>query len=194
MKKSHRHPPASHYESTNKDNKLWGRPVESLAGTAPGPVPRTDPPSATGQKACKENNVGQPNQKPKLGQGKKPSSLNILQFNLDGFSKKKTELAHFLDKHNIHIATLQETQKGKNTDFHITGYTPTHCDCKSCQGTITYIRNDVTGKTTNQPESSTCIQKSVIWHSGRKFNIMNIYILGFFFLLKIRISKLGCTE
>ena len=33
----------------------------------------------------------------------------------------------------------------------------------------------MTGKTTNQPENQTCIQKTVIWHSGRKFNIYNLY-------------------
>ena len=112
-------------------------PVEFLAGTAPGPVPRMDPTPTTGQTKSKANiangkkKVGQNNQKPKHGNGQKAphQSLNILQFNIDGFSNKKTELSHFLDKNDIHIALLQETQKGKLTDFHITNYTPTHCDC-----------------------------------------------------------------
>ena len=86
-------------------------PVKPLAGTAPGPMPRTDPPSATGKQSSK--NVGETNQKPKSGQDQKFSNLNILQFNLGGFSKKKTEIEHFLDKHNIHVALFQETQKGK---------------------------------------------------------------------------------
>ena len=63
-------------------------PVESLAGTAPGPVPRTDPPSATGRSKSK---VVEPNQNSKPGQGKKTSSFNILQFNLGGFSTKKRQ-------------------------------------------------------------------------------------------------------
>ena len=158
-------------------------PVEFLAGTAPGPVPRMDPPPTTGQTKLNANiangkkKVGQNNQKPKQGNGQKflHQSLNILQFNIDGFSNKKTELAHFLDKNDIHIALLQETQKGKLTDFHITNYTPTHCDCPQCQGTITYIRNDVTGKTKNQPEKSTCIQETTLWHSGQKYKIYNVY-------------------
>ena len=131
-------------------------PVEFLAGTAPGPVPRMDPTPTTGQpkpnKNTRKKTVGQRYQKPNPGKSNKLShSLNILQFNIDGFSNKKTELAYFLDKNNIHIALLQETQKGKFTDLHLTNYTPTHCDCVQCQGTITYIRNDVTGKTTYEP-------------------------------------------
>ena len=148
-------------------------PVKPLAGTAPGPMPRTDPPSATGKQSSK--NVGETNQKPKSGQDQKFSNLNILQFNLGGFSKKKTEIEHFLDKHNIHVALFQETQKGKNTDIHITKFTATHCNCNQCQGSVTYIRNDITGKTLNQPENTTCIQKSIIWYSERKFMIYNVY-------------------
>ena len=155
-------------------------PVEFLAGTAPGPVPRRDPTPTTGQpkpnKNIRKKTVGQRYQKPNPGKSNKLSnSLNILQFNIDGFSNKKTELAHFLDKNNIHIALLQETQKGKFTDLHVPNYTPTHCDCSQCQGTVTYIRNDVTGKTTNQPENSTCIQKTTLWHSGEKYQIYNVY-------------------
>ena len=147
-------------------------PVASLAGTAPGPVPRTDPPSATGRSKSK---VGEPNQNSKPGQGKKTSSLNILQLNLGGFSTKKTELAHYLGKNDIHIAILQETQRGKDTELNITNYTGTHCECNNCQGSITFIRNDITGKTVNVNEAPTCIQKSVIWHSEKKYTVFNIY-------------------
>ena len=148
-------------------------PVANLAGTAPGPVPRTDPPSATGNQSS--INVGETNQKPKSGKAHKFSNLNILQFNIGGFSTKRTEFEHFLDKHNIHIALLQETQKGINIDINITGYTGTHCTCNDCQGSISFIRNDITGNTNNQPENSTCIQKSVIWHSERRYTILNVY-------------------
>ena len=149
-------------------------PAANLAGTAPGPVPRTDPPSATGKQSSE--NVVNINQNPKPGHDKKFPSLNILQFNLGGFSTKKIEVEHFLDKHQIHIALLQETQKGLNTDISITNYTATHCNCiNQCQGSVTLIRNDITGKTTNQPESSTCIQKSIIWYSERKYTLFNVY-------------------
>ena len=158
------------------------RPVESLAGMAPGPVPRMDPPSTTGQKTIentcnKKSKSGQMKQKSKFRNVKRPQhqSLNILQFNIDGISTKKTELANFLDKNDIHIALLQETQKGKQTDFHITNYTPKHCVCPQCQGTVTYIRNDVTGKTVNESENSTCIQKTSLWYSGVKYQICNVY-------------------
>ena len=156
------------------------RPVESLAGMAPGPVPRMDPPSATGQTNLKSNRkakVVSNNLKGKPRNYKLPKyqSLNILQFNLDGISTKKTELAYFLDKNDIHVALLQETQKGRQTDLHITNYTPKHCDCPQCQGTVTYIRNDVTGRTENRPENSTCIQKTLLWYSGVRYQIYNVY-------------------
>ena len=96
-------------------------PVANLAGTAPGPVPRTDPPSVTGKQSSE--NVVKINQNPKPGHDRKFPSLNVLQFNLGGFSKKKIEVEHFLDKHQIHIALLQETHKGLNTDTSITNYT-----------------------------------------------------------------------
>ena len=172
LKKSPRLPQLAIMTVQSKITRYGVGPVANLAGTAPGPGPRTDPPLATGQKSSKNCKL---NQKPNPGQDKEPPSFNILQFNLDGFEKKKTELAYFLDKHNVHIAILQETRKRKNSDFSLTNYTCTHCECLDCQGTITYIRNDITGKTSNQPENQTCIQKTVIWHSGRKFNIYNLY-------------------
>ena len=103
-------------------------------------------------------------------------TLNILQFNISGISTKKTELAHYLDKHNIHIALIQETEKGKDTNLEISGYTPKHCECTNCQGIITYIRNDVTGTTENVTTSQpTDLQKSTIWHGGKKYQVYNLY-------------------
>ena len=164
LMKSPRLPPVAIMKVQSKITSYGVGPAASLAGTAPGPEPRTDPPPTTGQRrACSKKNVGHPNQKPSPGQPDRSQSLNIFQFNLDGLSEKKTELAHFLDKNNIHIAILQETRKGKSSEnFHITNYTATHCVCENCQGSITYIRNDITGQTNNQPENSTCIQKSTI--------------------------------
>ena len=167
-------------------------PVASLAGAAPGPVPRTDPPSATGQreeqsakhsKTCKTHAYGKPTDTPNqtpISDGTKkrkikPETLNILQFNASGLRTKKTEFAHILNKHKIHIAMIQESDIGRNTEIHISNYTATYCGCLKCQGTITYIRNDVTGHTENLDLSPTCIQKSTIWHSNEKYCIFNIY-------------------
>ena len=167
-------------------------PVASLAGAAPGPVPRTDPPSATGQReeqtarqslTYKTHADGKPidsqNQTP-ISAGtkerkRKPDTLNILQFNASGIRTKKTELAYNLDKHKIHIAMIQESEIGKNTEIHISNYTTTRCSCLKCQGTITFIRNDIPGHTENLDYSPTCIQKSTIWHSEEKYSVYNIY-------------------
>ena len=92
-------------------------PVATLAGTAPGPEPRTDPPSTTGQQekrsarhieTCKTHANGNQagpqcqspisgNQEaPKKKKNKKSETLNILQFNASGIQqKKKTVCSHF---------------------------------------------------------------------------------------------------
>ena len=174
-------------------------PVESaLAGEAPGPLPRRDPPQATGRKSRRKRGVRHPlrdkatGQKPAVFDKNNPSSglskdksqnqkdnfetLNIVQFNISGLSTKKVELSHFLNKYDIHVALIQETEKGKDADVEISGYTPEHCNCQKCQGIITYIRNDVTGTTENiSLGHTTDVQKTTIWHSGRKFYIYNIY-------------------
>ena len=103
-------------------------------------------------------------------------SLNVVHFNICGIKSKKDEFKVFLSEHQIHIALLQETQHAADTNIEITGYSPYPCDCKNCQGAITYIRNDITGKVTNintcQP---TIIQKAEIWHTGCKYTIYNLY-------------------
>ena len=109
--------------------------------------------------------------------GNTTNTLHIFQANINGLSDKKTELAHYLDQKDVHIALLQETMLGQNSDPHISGYTPYPCKCpNACQGVITYIRNDVQGKVENitncQP---TDIQKATIWFSGCKYTVYNIY-------------------
>ena len=127
----------------------------ALACDAPGPLPRRDPTPTTSRTVHRKQGTGLSNRTVKQITGqKKPKTnlprsgrkkdklpkqndtLNILQFNASGLSTKKTELSHFLDQKDIHIALIQETEKGKETDLHISGYTPTHCDCTKCQGTI----------------------------------------------------------
>ena len=95
-------------------------PVASLAGAAPGPVPRTDPPSTTGQEEqpakhketsktrANGNPTGPQCQTPVSGgnegitkKKRKSGTLNILQFNASGIGTKKFELAHILNKNNL---------------------------------------------------------------------------------------------
>ena len=103
-------------------------------------------------------------------------SLNIVHFNICGLSTKKDEFKNFLHENKIHIALLQETQHTKETDLNITGYTQYPCDCTNCQGAITYIRNDVTGKVTNiNTTQPTILQKAEIWHTGCKYDVYNVY-------------------
>ena len=163
-------------------------PQSALVGEAPGPLPRRDPPHTTGrklqgtrnckhpmrEKLSKEHSSESGNSKRKLP--KQESTLNIVQFNICGLSTKKLELQNFLHKNKIQVALLQETQHVKDTDLNITGYTPYPCDCKDCQGAITYIRNDVTGKVENINTSQpTIIQKVQIWNAECNFTVYNLY-------------------
>ena len=87
-------------------------PLVSLDGAAPGPVPRTDPSLATGE-ACRKDNVGQSNQKPKNGQSKESSNLNIVQFNLGGFGKKRQNLLISLTYTISILLFFRKPRKGK---------------------------------------------------------------------------------
>ena len=111
----------------------------------------------------------------KRSSGTKPSTLNIIQFNICGLSNKKVELAQLLNSKNIHVALIQETLH-RNTDPHITGYTHYPCKCTGCRGIITYIRNDQYGKvdflTNAHPVE---LQKISITHNNKQFTIFNIY-------------------
>ena len=178
------------------------RPEGSRAGRAPSPVPRMDSPLTTGNcpshrrqdASCSStrstfssgktnaNPLGFHNSASRSGNEErdrlKPilATLNLVHFNICGLSTKKDEFKHFLHENKIHIALLQETQHTAETDIYISGYTHYPCDCKNCQGTITYIRNDVTGTVTNiNTTQPTMLQKAEIWHTGCKFTIYNIY-------------------
>lgn len=106
---------------------------------------------------------------------KEAKSFNLLQLNISGLRNKKTELAKVLADREIHIACLQETQH-RGVDLNITGYTEYPCKCNGCQGIVTYIRNDVQGDTINLHACHpTDVQKTTVWHCGRKYTIYNIY-------------------
>ena len=183
------------------DKRYSARPVVRQAGRVLSPEPRQDSSQATGRKQPQRimdashiqqgskfysgNTTKKSHKAPssafKTGCSgrnisKKTNYLNIVHFNICGISTKKDEFKVFLHENKIHVALLQETQHVLGTNLDITGYTPYPCDCKNCQGAITYIRNDVTGKVTNintcQP---TIIQKAEVWHSGCKYVIYNLY-------------------
>ena len=173
-------------KSTNKEISYGARPVaDQEAGRVLRPVPRMDASLATGRDLFNDIQCNVDNsQVPTSGSGvcgrnlpkKTSSTLNVVQFNICGLSTKKDEFKVFLHKHKIHVALLQETQHVADTNLDITGYTHYPCDCKDCQGAITYIRNDVTGKVTNINTSQpTIIQKAEIWHTGIKYAVYNLY-------------------
>ena len=105
----------------------------------------------------------------------KPTTLNIISANVEGLKKKKTELKKLFHDRNIHIALLQETQH-KSCDTTITGYTAYSCQCDSCRGILTYIRNDVQGDVTPcTADSPNDILLATVWFGERKLKVYNIY-------------------
>ena len=111
-----------------------------------------------------------PQEKPK-----KHTGFNILQANVEGINKKKTELEKVMNDHQVHIALLQETLHA-NVDLHITGYTPHPCKCGNCRGIVTYVRNDIQCDVT--PLLTDCpndILRATVWYGNKKFTIYNIY-------------------
>ena len=155
---------------------------------APDPMPRTGPTHTTGghprwvmvrrrkrgSNVTSDQQTHTPTQQQQQPQEQK-NALNILQVNISGISTSIVNLAHILHKKDVHIALVQETQH-KNTSTHITGYTPYPCSCTDCQGTITYIRNDQQANVERIDQAHpACTQKNILWKSGAKFEIYNLY-------------------
>ena len=112
---------------------------------------------------------------------KKPFGLNILQANVEGIKKKKTELEKVMNDNQVHIALLQETLHA-NVDLHITGYTPYPCKCGTCRGIITYVRNDVQCDVSpHLADSPNDIIRATVWYENKKYSIpsLNRHLWGF---------------
>ena len=94
---------------------------------------------------------------------KKNLSFNLLQANVAGINKKRTELQKMFHEYNIHVAMLQETQH-KSCNHSISGYIAHACSCNSCRGTITYVRKDLQCDTTQHTaDSPNDILCSTVW-------------------------------
>lgn len=107
--------------------------------------------------------------------------LKILQINISGLQNKKIELEKLLDDHNIQVALIQETILPKKPEISLSKYSKTECTCKTnhnirCQGIMTLIRKDITGKVENLTTNDIDWQKATIWtKSNTKFTIHNFY-------------------
>ena len=91
-------------------------------------------------------------------------------------SGKKEQLAKILSENNIQVALIQETQH-RIINPHISGYTTYSCECKDCQGIITYIRNDTTADVQDNitAENPTHVHKATVWADNKKISIFNVY-------------------
>ena len=73
-------------------------------------------------------------------------NINVLQLNIDGLRNKHIALKHFLHKHRIHIALIQETKlKHTHKTPTIPNYTPIRQDRQHGEGggLITYIHHNI---------------------------------------------------
>ena len=107
--------------------------------------------------------------------------LKILQINISGLQNKKIELEKLLHDLNVHIVLIQETILPKKLDISFSKYSKTECACKAnhnikCQGIMTLIRKDVTGRVENMTTNGIDWQKATIWtKSNTKFTVHNFY-------------------
>lgn len=152
MRKSHKNPPEKTMPEKNKhiSYELRRRLVKGL---------RT---AASSRTACEKSATGNTN-------------VNILQLNILGLQNKRTELEHMLQKHDIHVAILQETIL-PNKKVNITGYTQYKCNCTKCQGVMTLIRNDTQAEVkNNNNDTDIDTQDIILWRGGMKYTLRNIY-------------------
>ena len=124
-------------------------------------------------KKYKKNKINSPSKKEKTPEkSKRNMSFNVLQANVAGINKKRTELQKMFHEHNIHIAMLQETQH-KSCNYNISGYIPHTCSCNSCRGIITYVRKDlqcdVAQHTADTPND---ILLSTVWFGEKKVSTL----------------------
>src|SRR5215469_13449577 len=112
------------------------------------------------------------------------NSLNILQININGLNNKIPEINHFLYKHNIHIALIQEAYlplnshppKFYNYDTIFASSLPPH------HSLMTLIRNDLTYHNTSLHTSTLLnnptirLQSLSVKSLNSTFNIVNIYL------------------
>jgi ribonuclease HI len=101
--------------------------------------------------------------------------LRILQLNISGLRTKILELKKLLCEQRVHVALIQETMLPKNSSCHITGYTAYTCKCKTCQGLITLIHNDIDAEVSYETNEETDLQKVIIWCGEKKYEVFNVY-------------------
>ena len=108
------------------------------------------------------------------------STLNILQFNCNGFLNKIDEILHHLTLNNIHIAAFQETKLShRSKEPKLPNYV-LHClDHPSGNGggLLLLIHNSIHFSIINLPRSPTIEQQAIsIKSNNTTITIINIYI------------------
>ena len=114
-----------------------------------------------------------------------PSTLNILQININGIKNKLNELHLLLIKHNIHIAIIQESNLSPNTFLkQISNYSVIRQDKENTKHSLlTLIHSSISYSTTTAEivalingDTTMNIQSIRIKLNNKLYNIINIYI------------------
>lgn len=92
------------------------------------------------------NHLNAPQHNPRNTSRNNKRNINILQLNIDGIRNKHLELKHFLHKHKIHIAIIQETKlRHTHKTPNIPNFTAIRQDRQHGEGggLITYIHHNL---------------------------------------------------
>ena len=120
------------------------------AGAAPGSLPRGGLSSATGSPS--QPSRGTRGGSKATGKTKENTPINIMHWNAEGVSNKKTELQHFMHENQINICCIKEFHLKELMSFKVRGYQTFRSDCRGRTkgGVVTLVRNNISATETNR--------------------------------------------
>lgn len=113
----------------------------------------------------------------KTTKAKEIPMINIMHWNAEGDSNKRTELEHYLHENSVHICCIQETHLQEGKPFKIRGYQVFRSDRQGRKKgrVLTLVRNNMNAKETNRfMEEAEYIEVQIITKNST-LNIVNYY-------------------
>ncbi|PVD24868.1 hypothetical protein C0Q70_15357 [Pomacea canaliculata] len=138
------------------NDRNGARPVKiRQAGAVPGSVPQRSPPSAIGGPFNSSRGArgrGRKATGQRTTKAKDNPNINIMHWNAEGVTNKKTELEQFLHQNSINICCIQETHLQKEKPFKIRGYQTFRSDRQGRKkgGVLTLVRNNMNASETKR--------------------------------------------
>lgn len=119
---------------------------------------------------------------PVVPQEKPPPTFNVLQFNINGLTRaSKEELEHLLQKHEIHLAALQETKLKDTASVKFANYNCIRCDRNQFGGGLAFlVHKSLTYTETRLPQNAQVSQytetQAIRIHGNHPITFINVYI------------------